>query len=494
MRVTLRIPSALAAGVLVALSMPPWGWWPLALVGAAWYGRIASRRRDSAPFATGFLFGVGWFAPSMAWMWFLTAPGYVIAVLLFAALHGAAALLAARLADGSERRHRRMLVVLHSLAEALRLSWPFGGVPLATLAISQVAGPLRWLAPLGGVVLVTTGTLWVALGPRRARAILACAVLCLVGSVPGFTRATGEMTLALVQGGGEQGTHAIDTDPREVFERHLAATRAIAPGSGLDAVIWPENVINISGSGLFADSRERGEIAAEARRLGVPFVVGITEDSGPGAFTNAQVVVEPDGRVSGRYDKVRRVPFGEYMPFRSQLSALGAPVDLVPRDARPGDARGWLDVATTGGEARAAVAISWEVFFGGRVNEGVVDGAGLILNPTNGSSYTWTILQTQQVASSRLRALEQGRWLAQVSPTGFSAFVSPRGTVNDRTAVGQTAVLSRAIEVREGRTPYSRTGDAPWIAALMLLAVVSRRRTRRDGAPGAPRDIRTARS
>ena len=77
--------------------------------------------------------------------------------------------------------------------------------------------------------------------------------------------------------------------------------------------------------------------------------------------------------------------------------------------------------------------ISWEVFFGGRAREGVRDGGTVIVNPTNGVSYTGTILQSQQVASSRLRAIENGRWVVQVSPTGFSAFVSPDGDVFDRT-------------------------------------------------------------
>ena len=487
MSIGIRVNPSLVAGLLVAASMPPWGWWPLGFAGLALYARNARRNRGTHPFRHGFWFGVGWFLPALAWMWFLTAPGYLVAVALFATLHGTAALLAHRLAGESKARHATMLVVCHSLAEVLRMSWPFGGVPLATLAIAQVASPLKWLAPLGGTILISTATMWVSMGSRRARALVLVAVLATIGHSWNVTSPTGEtIRLAAVQGGGEQGTHAIDTNPRDVFDAHLAATRTIEPDDALDAVVWPENVINISGEGLFADSPERAEIAAEAQRLDVPFVVGITEDSGPGSFTNAQVVVNPNGDVTGRYDKVRRVPFGEYMPFRRQLAALGAPTNLVPRDARPGDARAFLDIGTSRGDHRAAVAISWEVFFGGRVNEGVVDGAELILNPTNGSSYTWTVLQTQQVASSRVRALEQGRWLVQVAPTGFSAFVSPRGEVHQRTRVGEATVLVRTLELRSGRTPYSRTGNAPYIWALVLLALIGRR--------GSPRDIRTLRS
>ncbi len=84
------------------------------------------------------------------------------------------------------------------------------------------------------------------------------------------------------------------------------------------------------------------------------------------------------------------------------------------------------------------------------VDEGIDNGGAFILNPTNGSSYTGTILQTQQIASSRLRAIETGRWVVQVSPTGFSAFVSPDGDVFERTAVSEQKVVIRTIAVDLG--------------------------------------------
>jgi apolipoprotein N-acyltransferase len=89
-------------------------------------------------------------------------------------------------------------------------------------------------------------------------------------------------------------------------------------------------------------------------------------------------------------------------------------------------------------------------------------------------------LQTQQIASSRLRAIENGRWLVQVSPTGFSAFISPTGEVFDRTGVSEQRVLERTISLRSGRTLYSNLGDLPFIvlmvAALGSLACIARKR------------------
>ncbi len=462
------------AGLLVAASMPPWGWWPLGFAGIAMYGSMAVRRKEKT-FSTGFLFAAAWFLPSMAWMWFLSAPGYIVAVLIFCVMHGIASFIAARIST-NDNSHRSALVICHSLAEALRLSFPFGGVPLATLAIGQVSGPLADLAPLMGVIGISTATLYLALTHRKFRAICVVGFLVLLGSTWNSTHSAGRtLNLSIIQGGGEQGTHAIDTNPRDVFDVHMAVTKTLQPNSQRDAVIWPENAINITNQGLFFDSPEYIEIAQEARRLNVPFVVGITEDAGERQFTNAQVVVNIDGSVSGRYDKVRRVPFGEYMPMRSLLKAIGAPTDLVPRDARAGDSRGWLDVADT----RASVAISWEIFFGGRVNEGIADGATFIINPTNGSSYTWTILQTQQIAASRLRALEQGRDVVQISPTGFSAFIDSSGEVHERTSISEQQVVERSIQLRSGRTLYSHMGNAVYIWALLIgFAWLARLRAR----------------
>ncbi len=462
------------AGLLVAASMPPWGWWPLGFAGIAMYGSMAVRRKEKT-FSTGFLFAAAWFLPSMAWMWFLSAPGYIVAVLIFCVMHGIASFIAARIST-NDNSHRSALVICHSLAEALRLSFPFGGVPLATLAIGQVSGPLADLAPLMGVIGISTATLYLALTHRKFRAICVVGFLVLLGSTWNSTHSAGRtLNLSIIQGGGEQGTHAIDTNPRDVFDVHMSVTKTLQPNSQRDAVIWPENAINITNQGLFFDSPEYIEIAQEARRLNVPFVVGITEDAGERQFTNAQVVVNIDGSVSGRYDKVRRVPFGEYMPMRSLLKAIGAPTDLVPRDARAGDSRGWLDVADT----RASVAISWEIFFGGRVNEGIADGATFIINPTNGSSYTWTILQTQQIAASRLRALEQGRDVVQISPTGFSAFIDSSGEVHERTSISEQQVVERSIQLRSGRTLYSHMGNAVYIWALLIgFAWLARLRAR----------------
>ncbi len=493
-----RAFAALGSGFLVALSLPPWGFWPLALIGVSCFmalGLTAVRARDRA--GLGFMFGLGWLAMGCGWMWQLTAPGYIAAACVFAAAHGLAGLI-----SWQHRAGFWALPAAHTLIEAVRFSFPFGGVPLASMGISQVSGPLAGTARIVGVIGVT----WVVfqLGAAVAEWTLAWRVrssrthrnlfpggyrtVAMIGALlaplsvavlalfaPQGT-ATGEtIRIAAVQGGGRQGTSALQVPAALVATRHLDATALIPVDANLDLVLWPENVLRIRDI-AFADHPLFEQVWAEARRLGVPFAVGITEDADltgrgqPGQITNAQVTFGPEGFITDRYDKVRRVPFGEYVPLRGVLTTLGAPVDQVLSDAVAGQGPALLEHP---GLPPMAVVISWEVFFGGRAREGVKQGGQVLLNPTNGASYTGTIVQTQQVASSRLRAIETGRWVMQVAPTGFSAVINAEGRILERSAVSEARVITADIELRTGHTWYTRIGDGPVILLLVAIWVIT---------------------
>lgn len=489
---------ALGAGALVALSMPPWGFWPLAIVGIVLFeialGATPPRRERML---LGFLFGAGWMYLGMGWMVQLTLPGYLIAGAVFATFHMVAELVAP---VGPWRVVGRPAA--HALAEALRFSFPFGGIPLATLGMSQVGGPFVGIVRVGGVILLTWAifqlgfALAVLATGRRAAgapdrvvgaigaiAVGGVAVVLVLAAVAPRGTDTGEtLRIAAVQGGGEQGTSALEVPSRVVTERHLAATSTIPADGDLDLVLWPENTIDVR---TFEGSTTHGEVAAEAARLDVPISVGITEERMDGSRRiNSQVVVMPDGEITDRYDKVRRVPFGEYVPLRGILEAVGAPVEQVGRDAIAGTGPAILDLPD---DTRLAVVISWEVFFAGRVREGVQLGGEAVLNPTNGASYTGTIVQTQQVASSRLRAIENGRWVVQAAPTGFTAIVDADGNVLQRTSVSEQRVLFADVALRTGFTWYTNIGDGPIIAALLvvLAAAIYLARRQRQVSPSS---------
>ena len=464
--------AAIGAGSLVAIGLAPLRWWPLALVGVIVSQAIAERWFPRARFLPGFLFALGWFAPATGWMWFLTAPGWIVAVLFFASLHGAATTVASFVAARGSRIVVRACA--HALAEAIRFSFPFGGVPIASLAIAASPTPggqlVRLVGPLGASAWVLLVAAVVVTGVRQSRAarIALVALLLLVPVahfIPGARDGSESLRIALVQGGGPQAVLAIDSNPRDVVDRHLAATDTLSPDDAIDVVVWPENVIDVR---TFAGSKVAVEVAAQAKRLNATFLVGVTESVSNG-FTNAQVVITPDGEIADRYDKVRRVPYGEYIPLRGLLSAVGAPVGRVPRDAVAGDGTAAVRI----GDHVLAVVISWETFFAGRANEGVEAGGSVLVNPTNGSSYTGTFLQEQQIDVSRLRARETGRWTLQVATTGITALISPDGDVIRRTSIGEQVAFVADVPLRTGRTPYSYMGDAVVIVALFGGAIVT---------------------
>ena len=502
---------ALFGGVLVALGLPPLSLWPLVFAGLACY-IVASERAPSRPrmqFVLGLLFAWGWLAPAMGWMWQLVPGGFVVAPLLFAVLHGVAAVVASAINQRASSRHIHQTpsrtanfatrAAAHVLVECLRFVTPFGGVPLAGLALSvadtRLAQLVRLVGPLGLALWIflfagVWAELWMRrreIGWRSRRPVLmvltALVVLQGVAQLAPRGRDTGEtLRIAVVQGGGPQGVLAVNSNPRDVIDRHLAATALLNPSDRLDLVVWPENAIDVRD---FTTSKVRDEIVTEVQRIGAPFAVGVTEDAGA-AFTNAQILIDRDGIEQSRYDKVRRVPYGEYIPLRGLLAGLGAPVDRIPRDAVAGTTPAVLMVPHGNSNVSLAVAISWEIFFSGRVNDGVSAGGQVVLNPTNGSSYTGEILQQQQVATSQLRALESGRFVVQAATTGYSLIVDADGRVLQRIPIGQQAVIFADVPLRSGQTLYSRFGyaqfgDLPLVIMLIAFVACVAWRSRKTG-------------
>ena len=154
------------------------------------------------------------------------------------------------------------------------------------------------------------------------------------------------------------------------------------------------------------------------------------------------------------------------MPLRWLLEPIAGSA-LPERDAVTGTSSNLLDVPGPVGEV--VTPISWEIFFPDRTREGVERGARLVLNPTNGSSFTGTIVQTQQVAASRMRAIESGRWVGQVAPTGFTALIDDEGNVVERSAISEQAVIQGEVRLREGLTIYTRLGNLPGLALATAL-------------------------
>jgi apolipoprotein N-acyltransferase len=469
---TLRaILRAVIAGLCLAASVPPWGWWPLAFLGIAMWDRLLRNAKPRARIVRSVVFAAAWFTPSMLWMADLTAPGYLIAIVVFSLYVGVAGL-AVPGRSSSPWIRWLALPAAFTLAEAARCTFPFGGVPLATTAMGQASAPLgqiaRVLCAVGvtfavAVIGVALSAAWERRHTVAAAALVGVIALWLAAIVAPAGHDIRTINAAVVQGGGPQGTRASETNSRDVFDRHVEATSLVT--TPVDLVVWPENVVAVDS--LLETARENAELSALAKDLNTTLVAGITEDLDSSSFANASIVYLPDGSTGDRYDKVRRVPFGEYVPFRWLIeSVAGSNTGIPVREARAGTEP--AIVRTPAGDL--ALAISWEIFFTNRGRDGVLQGGQILLNPTNGSSYWLTQVQTQQVASSQLRAIETGRWVLQAAPTGFSAIVKPSGEVVERTSISEQSVLQQDVMLRSGDTIATVIGPMPviWLSAILL--------------------------
>ena len=453
------------AGALIAFSMPPWGWWPLAFVGVAILDRLLAGQPRKERFKRATLVGIWWLFPGTFWMWDLTIPGYLIQGVMFSMLYGLVAM-----ALPATTGRRVALPAALVVAALVRWNWPFGGVPLASLAIGQADAPLAQTARVFGSLTIVAlvgvgGVVLSALSERNLRdvavgvGVLAFATLLTLIAPHG--QAIDTIDIAIVQGGGPQNTRAENTSARAVFERHLAASQDVQ--GPVDFVLWPENVVHTRGP--LVDSTVFDEIVEVARDLDAPVIAGIVESfNDEGFFLNASMTISPEGEVLGRYDKLRRVPFGEFVPFRSLIERV-APAFLPSNDAKPGTGPAIIE----SGVGTAGISISWEVFHDDRTYSGMKKGGLIQLNPTNGSSFWLTIVQTQQIASSQLRAIESGRWALQAAPTGFSAIIEPNGTIVERTGISEARVLQGEVELREGTTWATRFTWYP----MFFIAIAS---------------------
>ena len=471
--------ASVGAGVLLALSLPPWGWWPLGLGGAA----VLYWRLHGLPLRTrlwsGWLAGLGCYGIGLAWARSFNWYGAVVLVLLEALFFAAAAA-----ATPPDRGRALAFVGACTLAEALRLTWPFGGLPLGGVFLGQADGPLVELARLGGPLLmtaavwaggVTVATLVARLAARRgghaapsvvgaASIAVGIVALALAGTVaPDGGAAVGSVRVALVQGGGPRGVSKEQVSPTSVYTAQLAATDKVRSARAAPAlVVWPEDVVALDRP--LAGSPEAAQLGRLAAALGSTLLVGVTEPASATTFRNLIVAWGPRGHVVGVFEKVHRVPFGEYVPDRSFFSHF-ADLSGVPTDAVPGHGTGLM--RTPAGPL--GLLVSFEVFYAGRSRTSVRAGAELLVVPTNTSSYGTSQVPSQEIAAAVVQAVETGRDVVQAAPTGYSAVVTARGVVVARSVLGRRQVLVADVALRRGMTPYDHWGDLP----VLLLAVVA---------------------
>ena len=506
------LAGALAAGLCLSLSLPPWGLWILAFPGAALLWWLLEQSTPKRRLLAGGIAGIGMFGPGLWWSLSFNTYGGIALILLESLFIGIACL-------AVPSRSGRLVALPGAmlLAEALRSTWPFGGLPMGGIALGQASGPLAGTARIGGPLLLV-GLVWLG-GAGIASLLLSivrpsfcspCSstkvaiaagvalatvlVFAVVASeAPDGGPAIRTEQVAAVQGGGVRGLNYSQVVPQIVLFAQFAATSSglvDAPSQPRSIlVLWPEDVVAVDG--LLADSPDQEQLSNLAGQLNATLVVGVTETVSQTAFRNEMIAIAPDGQIVSHYEKVHRVPFGEYIPYRSFFEHF-ANLSGVPLDAVPGTRDGVLKTPV----GDLGTMISYEVFYANRGRIPTRNGAQLLLVPTNTSSYSTGQVPAQEIASSRLQAIAEGRDLVQAAPTGYSAIINNRGRLETRSSLGRRQVLIEYVALRNGSTIYERLGDTPWLllAALALaagwvLALVDRKRSGDSQMPAGGRRL-----
>ncbi|CAM2888524.1 apolipoprotein N-acyltransferase [Prescottella defluvii] len=488
---------AVVSGLLLFASFPPRPLWFLAPIGIALlvavlagYGRGGRTLR--AGFGYGYLSGLGFLVPLLPWI------GEYVGPLPWLALAAAESVFIGLFGVGTVLVHRMRAPVwvvalsvatVWSLTEWLRSSVPFGGFPWGKLAFGQPDGWLLPLAALGGAPLLSfgvalTGTGLAALAlvatrsPRNPRAFagpLAVAVSAsavAVAAVP-YVHADSDgdrtVTVAAIQGSvprlglefNAQRRAVLDNHVRRTFELadDVAAGRAPRP----DVVVWPENASDID---PLRNSDAAAGITAASEAIGAPILVGTVLVNGDGTTTNSVIVWDGEQGPGDRHDKRIIQPFGEYLPYRDFFRLFSSYADQAGNFV-PGHGNG---VVTAAG-IDVGVATCYEVAFDRALTESVRDGAELIAVPTNNATFGDTEMTYQQLAMSRIRAVEHRRDVVVAATSGVSAIIAADGSVVQESDLFVPAALVSEVALRTDTTLATRLGPIPEMLLCLGAAV-----------------------
>ncbi|GAA4816101.1 apolipoprotein N-acyltransferase [Streptomyces ziwulingensis] len=475
-----RSLACVVAGALPVLAFPApalWWWAWVALV--PWLLLVRSEPAGRRAAYDGWCGGFGFMLAMHHWL----LPNLHVFTFVLAALVGAVwapwGWLVRRLLGGAPSRVRvaAALVVVPSgwLAIELVRSWQGLGGPWGVLGASQwQSAPALRVASVGGVWLISflvvavnvAVAVLVAVDRARVPAVAGLLASAAIGSAAWLWSPrpdiSGQVRIAVVQPGVVAG--AASADHR--FDREEELTRKLA-GRGADLVVWGESSV-----GFDLDDRPdtARRLAALARDTGAPILVNVDarRSDRPGIYKSS-VLVGPDGPTGDRYDKMRLVPFGEYVPARSLLGWATSVGKAAGEDRRQGTRQVVMDV---GGGLRVGPMVCFESAFPDMSRHLVQDGAEVLLAQSSTSTFQHTWAPAQHASLGALRAAETGRPMAHTTLTGVSAVYDANGArIGERLGTEVSAARLYEVPLVRGTTLYVRLGDWPLHGALLVLAV-----------------------
>ena len=279
-----------------------------------------------------------------------------------------------------------------------------------------------------------------------------------------------------------QRRHATEAQVLEAIDVCTNLTQQLAKENP-DLIIWPESAVPIPlESGSYAGNIFRRKFAAMLRNNNVPVLAGLLavkpgREENSWLVTNSALLYRPDLKLAGRYDKIHRVPYGEYVPFRQYLpQALINAVDMG-RDLEPGTNYEPMSIAP---DIRASIAICYEGVFGYLTRKFARRGSNLLIVLSNDAWYPKSSEPEQHLANAVIRSVETGLFMIRCGNNGGSGVVTPDGRFTQY--IGSSARRPELLRERAigtvnvpiysewtQRTFFVRHGE--WFITILSLAL-----------------------
>jgi apolipoprotein N-acyltransferase len=487
--------AALTSSVLLILSFPNADYWPLGWIALVpLMVVIALRPSPRRSFFLGWIFGAVFFYGSCYWLTFSMIhyggiPPWGAYLLLTPApvfvglFTGVFAMLLARVIQTWGGRALFLAPFLWSTIEWGRLA--LTGQLWNAIGYSQayqptLIQPARWggVYAVGFLMLAVSSAVAFLVLKRHARSLL-LAGLVLTGVALSIAVSQGSHTEPDSQASEAVVVALQPNVPMDIFktreemqlltERHVSMSEAALkqlPSDGLPRlVIWPESPMNFSYGN---DSTLRELLVRFATTHQTAVLLNSQEAAPNQGIYNSAVMVNEQGGLIAQYDKIRLMPFGEYVPVPRWLPGASA-VRTIVGDFTPGTNYTLMKV----GEINAGVFICIESAYPAIARTFTQEGADVLINISNDGYLGPTAVMRQHLANVVFRAVENGRPILRVTNSGITAYVTPRGEVKDATGSFRTEVRVWKIKANEhANTFYSRRGDlfVGFCTAVSVLA------------------------
>jgi len=511
-RVTdLRLPLWLAlvvaagSGVVLDAGFPDGDVWPLAFVGIGLVLVSLRGRRAGSAFLVGLVAGLSFYLVHISWtsLYLGALPWAALSTLEALFFAGGAVLVTLayrwvpRIWPGAVGTTVLLPVVvggLWTLREFVAGNWPYGGFAWGRVALSQSQSPFGPLVAWVGIsglsfLMVALVAAVIELAVRAdvrgsTRALAGAVAVTAVLAVPAWpTTSSGTATIAGVQGNGPAG-YFDEREPGDLLNSQVLAMSGLPTSSDLDLVVWPEGG---SDRDPTRDAYGRYVFDAVSDGYDAPLLSGVITQSDDGRQAWNSSLLWEDGAVAGQYDKKHPVPFGEYVPDRSFWRPFAPDlIDLIARDYTPGTRPEAMPI----GDFVAGISICFDIVDDQLITNMMRDGAQVIVAQTNNADFGDTDENAQQLAITRLRALETARPVVSVSTVASSRVIDADGQIVAGVTDFTAGTMVHTVDLGTGTTPAVVASRAVelfvsflGLAALVLARVmIGGRRSRRRRA------------